>query len=54
MDYLAKLHWDAIVAQKVSPDAPETRAKIAQFNAALDAQLDAILQPQTEKPQTEV
>lgn len=45
MDYLAKLHWDALVAQKVDPTSTRAKEAIDKFHAALDRKLDSIFQP---------
>ena len=43
MDQLAKLHFDAIIAQHLNPTAPATQALVSEFNTALDKQLEDLL-----------
>lgn len=42
MDYLAKLHFDAIVQQHIDPYSDKAKAAVAKFNATLDEQLNTL------------
>lgn len=42
MDRLARLHWEAIVAQHLSPSSLETQLKVDSFHSALDNELAAL------------